>query len=227
MPGSGLDGALCQFPEAANKTAMSHIVLLGDSIFDNAAYVPGQPAVIDQVREQMADGDVATLLAVDGDVTPDVAHQLLDLPDDATHLFVSVGGNDALGHSHILNTSGTSVLSELTQAYEGFRTAYRSMLDEVCRHRKPTTLCTIYDSVPGLDKVAVMALSVFNDTILREAFSRGLPVIDLRFVCSHAEDYSMLSVIEPSSIGGAKIAKTIGHVLRNHDFTLNRTIVYV
>ena len=26
---------------------MSHVVLLGDSIFDNAAYVPGQPPVIE------------------------------------------------------------------------------------------------------------------------------------------------------------------------------------
>jgi len=29
---------------------MTHLVLLGDSIFDNAAYVAGAPAVIDQVR---------------------------------------------------------------------------------------------------------------------------------------------------------------------------------
>ena len=29
---------------------MNHVVLLGDSIFDNASYVPGKPPVIEQLR---------------------------------------------------------------------------------------------------------------------------------------------------------------------------------
>jgi len=206
---------------------MSHIVLLGDSIFDNAVYVPGEPPVIDQVRERIANTDSATLLAVDGDITSDVENQLSRLPDDATHLCISVGGNDALGKTHILNSDGDSVVSELTLAHEEFRSDYRAMLDKACHHNKPTTACTIYDSIPGLSRAAIMALSVFNDTILREAFARGIPVVDLRLVCSDAEDYSELSPIEPSSVGGAKIAIAISNVLQNHDFTSNRTAVYV
>src|SRR5436853_322199 len=81
---------------------MGHVVLLGDSIFDNARYVPDRPAVIEQVRKGLPSGWKATLLAVDGHVTRDVAGQLAGLPADATHLFVSVGGNDALGESAIL-----------------------------------------------------------------------------------------------------------------------------
>ena len=46
----------------------SQLVLLGDSIFDNAAYVPGRPAVIDQVRNRLRQGWRATLLARDGSV---------------------------------------------------------------------------------------------------------------------------------------------------------------
>src|SRR4051812_3797588 len=42
---------------------MGHVVLLGDSIFDNAAYVGGRPAVIDQVRAGLPDGWHATLNA--------------------------------------------------------------------------------------------------------------------------------------------------------------------
>jgi hypothetical protein len=50
-----------------------HLVLLGDSIVDNAAYVPGRrPAVIDQVRSRLPTGWVATLLARDGSVIDDV-----------------------------------------------------------------------------------------------------------------------------------------------------------
>ena len=45
---------------------MSHIVLLGDSIFDNAAYVRGGPDVVTQLRELLPRGWQATLAAVDG-----------------------------------------------------------------------------------------------------------------------------------------------------------------
>lgn len=206
---------------------MSHIVLLGDSIFDNAAYVPGEPAVIEQVRQRIFATDLATLLAVDGDITSDVAQQLSRLPEGATHLFISVGGNDALGKSHILTTGDGSVIRELSQAHEEFGSDYRAMLDRVDRSNLPITLCTIYDSIPGLERAAVMALSVYNDIILREAFARGIPVVDLRLVCSAAEDYSALSPIEPSAVGGGKIADTLAHVLQNHDFTSTHTSVYV
>ena len=76
---------------------MRHVVLLGDSIFDNGTYVPGEDAVIDQLRAELPNDWEATLLARDGDVVADVATQLMELPDSATDLVVSVGGNDALG----------------------------------------------------------------------------------------------------------------------------------
>ena len=83
---------------------MPHVVLLGDSIFDNQAYVrAGEPDVIHQLRERLPDGWRATLLAVDGDVTNSVHSQLERLPADATHLVISVGGNDALGNLSALN----------------------------------------------------------------------------------------------------------------------------
>lgn len=181
--------------------------------------------MIDQVRERIAPGDSATLSAVDGAMILGVTRQLSNLPEDASHLFISVGGNDALQHEHVLRT-GDSIVSELPAARDGFLTEYRAMLDRVSSYDTPTTVCTIYDSVPDLSTAAVMALSVFNDIILREAFARGLPVIDLRLVCSESEDYSALSPIEPSSIGGSKIANTISDVTENHDFTCSRSIVY-
>jgi len=75
---------------------MRHLVLLGDSIFDNGVYVQrGQPAVIDQLKAQIKDhGWKATLLAVDGHVLSHIADQLRNLPKDATHLFISIGRID-------------------------------------------------------------------------------------------------------------------------------------
>src|SRR5688572_18095379 len=110
---------------------MSHIVLLGDSIFDNAAYVDGGPAVITQVRERLPQGGQATLLAVDGSVIGDVLQQLKRLPVDASHIIVSAGGNDALGRSGLLGDPAQSVaevLQRLAVVAEEFERNYRRML---------------------------------------------------------------------------------------------------
>ena len=87
---------------------MKHIILAGDSIFDNGSYVHGDPDVTQQVKNVLDPIDKVTLLAIDGDITTGVANQLERLPGDATHLFISVGGNDAL---HVLNTIQNQVNS--------------------------------------------------------------------------------------------------------------------
>jgi hypothetical protein len=81
------------------RVDMGHVILLGDSIFDNARYVPNQPPVIDQLRQSLPHDWQASLLAVDGHITKDVAKQLQNMPADATYLIVSAGGNDALGQA--------------------------------------------------------------------------------------------------------------------------------
>ena len=209
---------------------MSHLVLLGDSIFDNASYVSGQPPVIDQVRACLPPNADAILLAVDGDATGDVRKQLRRIPQNASHLFVSAGGNDALGYSHVLHDlldSGAWLLPQLAEIRGQFQQTYGEMLRQVSDLGKAIALCTIYDSAPGLEPAAVAALSVFNDVILREAFSAGVPVIDLRLICTEASDYSALSPIEPSAAGGKKIASAIAAVFAEHDFRRKRTVVYV
>jgi len=57
----------------------------------------------------------------------------------------------------------------------------------------------------------VTALKLFNDLIVREAFARGVPLIDLRLICDRDEDYA--NPIEPSSVGGEKIARAVVRAL--------------
>lgn len=57
----------------------------------------------------------------------------------------------------------------------------------------------------------VVLLGVFNDVIARAARRRGLPVIELRDVCTEPTDYA--NPIEPSVAGGEKIAHAIADVL--------------
>ncbi len=208
---------------------MSHVVLLGDSIFDNASYVPGRPSVIQHLVRLLPAGWRATLLAVDGDVTAGVADQLAGLPDDSTHLVVSVGGNDAISQSGFLQEparSAMEVLGRLATIQGEFRDDYREMLRRVRALGRPTAVCTIYDAVPGLPRESATALAAFNDVILREAFAAGLPVLDLRLLCNEDSDYSSLSPIEPSASGGGKIARVIVRAVTEHDFATGRSAIF-
>jgi hypothetical protein len=208
---------------------MGHVILLGDSIFDNASYVPDRPAVIEQLRKRLPPGWQATLLAVDGHTTEEVPGQLARLPINATHLVVSAGGNDALGESGILNEVACTVgeaLGLLGTARARFRASYRAMLAALVATGKPVAVCTVYDAVPGLGDEERTALASFNEVILREAPAAGLPIIDLRLICDQPADYSHVSPIEPSSIGGAKITRVIAEVLAAHDFSQRRRGIY-
>jgi len=208
---------------------MPHLVLLGDSIFDNGVYVPGHPAVIDQVRAELPSDWQATLLAVDGNIAIDVVRHLEKLPADATHLAISTGGNDALIASGILAQPARSVsevLHEMADIQADFRREYREMLAAVLERRLPTLACTIYDAIPGLDRDAVAALTLFNDVILREAIAASIPVLDLRLLCNEATDYSPLSPIEPSHLGGRKIAQALARIMTTHDFDRREAVVY-
>jgi len=192
---------------------MPHVVLLGDSIFDNAAYTRGGPDVISQVREYLPPGWQATLLAVDGSITEDVPKQLSRLTPDATHLVLSAGGNDALSHLGLFDIAVDRVarsLSALAEISLEFEQKYRRTVAACMQPKLPLTICTIYNGCSPdreFQRQASTALMVFNDVILRAGIEFGLTMIDLRFVCSLPEDYA--NPIEPSSIGGAKIARCI------------------
>ena len=192
---------------------MPHLVLLGDSIFDNAAYTRGGPDVVTQLRRLLPSGWAATLLAVDGDRTEDVDQQLANLPPDASHLILSVGGNDALAHGDLLTRPAKSVpevLDLLAEAAGAFERRYRRLIGRLLNRKLPLTVCTIYNGNfpdPLFQRVATTALCVFNDAIVRAGLEHKLEIIDLRLVCTQPADYA--NPIEPSSVGGAKIARAI------------------
>jgi len=192
---------------------MTHVVLLGDSVFDNGAYVAGGPDVLAQLREILPQGWHASLNALDGSGVRDVYAQLDRIPNDATHLVVSAGGNDALGEAAFLEERAGSVaevMAKLADVREQFGTRYRSMLDLVLGRELPTAVCTIYDPrFPDADlrRIATVALTVFNDLITRDAFARHVVLIDLRLICADDEDFA--NPIEPSVQGGEKIARAV------------------
>ena len=151
--------------------------------------------------------------------------QLRWLPPDTTHLIVSAGGNDALGHIDFLGapvSSAAEALLGLADIAAGFERRYQDMMMGILAHGLPTAICAIYyPRFPDdtLQKVAVTALTVFNDCIIRAAFAHALPLLDLRFVCTEEDDYA--DPIEPSARGGKKIAGAIAKLLE-HGFDSDR-----
>jgi len=195
---------------------MPHIVLLGDSIFDNAAYTEGGPDVVTQLRALLPAGWSATLAAVDGAQAADVATQLAQVDAAATHLVLSVGGNDALMASGLLDEpvySSADALRLIAATVREFETRYRDAVAACLSRGLPLAVCTIYHGNfpdPDFRERAIVALTALNDAIVRTACAHGLDVIDLRTVCDLPQDYA--NPIEPSSIGGAKIARAIARV---------------
>tara|TARA_B100001996_G_C18512068_1_gene535783 strand:+ start:89 stop:772 length:684 start_codon:yes stop_codon:yes gene_type:complete len=227
---------------------MKHIVLLGDSIFDNSSYVNlGELDVPNQLRSLVGHNCKVTNLAVDGHLIRHVKNQLNNLPSDVTHLFVSVGGNDGLGHLSIFHTHVNTIGESLQQMYrigDNFKKRYSEMVDLVLSYNLPTTFCSIYYprfDARSLDRVqdymsvlsngreiqemVMAAETIFNDIITYEIFKRKIPLIDLRVLCDDDQDFA--NPIEPSCIGGMKIAKTINTIANVHSFDSNASGVYV
>ena len=130
---------------------MTHIVLLGDSIFDNAAYVNGGSDVIGQLRSILPQGWQATLLAVDGSVTTNVIDQIAEIPASATHLIVSAGGNDGLSRADVLQRKARSVgdaVDQLAAIRAEFRENYRRMLTALVVSSEPWSMTLSTSSSP-------------------------------------------------------------------------------
>jgi hypothetical protein len=192
---------------------MVHIALLGDSVIDNKAYASGGPDVTELLRTLAPRQWRISRLAVDGAVIADVYEQLAQLHRETTHVVVSIGGNDALRETSLLDASTRSVadsLMRLSPVQDRFRRDYCRLMEAVGKHKLPTAVCTIYDPRYPDDirrRVSSLALSIINDVITREAFGRDLTVIDLRVMFDDDRDFA--NPIEPSVQGGMKLARGI------------------
>tara|TARA_B100000131_G_scaffold316256_2_gene356035 strand:+ start:279 stop:962 length:684 start_codon:yes stop_codon:yes gene_type:complete len=227
---------------------MKHIVLLGDSIFDNLSYVNfGELDVPNQLRSLVGHRCRVTNLAVDGHKIGDIKNQLSNIPPETTNLFVSIGGNDGLGHLSIFNSHINTVGEALQQMYRigsNFKKKYSEMVDLILSYNIPTAFCSIYyprfdassltrvqhymkpfQNSREIQEMTMAAETIFNDIITYEIFKRKIPLIDLRVLCDDNKDFA--NPIEPSCIGGMKIAKTISFIADIYDTGRKHREVYV
>ena len=212
------------------------IILLGDSVFDNIAYLNSNEKSVTQHLQTKLDTSLwdITVEAVDGSTTKTIKPQFTEAnlhllePTNST-IVVSIGGNDALNYVDKLDSLNLETLHTIKSQ---FYCDYRTAIDEIAEAGQQLYLCTIYnpkfpDSV--MQKKIEAGLSIFNDVILTTAndlwddYNSGFgdvmiltknakyPLIDLRNICR--EDKSFANEIEPSGYGGDKITDAIIHNL--------------
>jgi lysophospholipase L1-like esterase len=198
--------------------AGKRIILLGDSIIDNGVYVkPGEPCVAGQLQA-LRPLDLVKRRALDGAVCADVLKAQFGDFEPNDYIVLSCGGNDALQHIEMLDTTfqtvSRNVLIGLWRLRENFRSDYRALLDALAATGRPVLAMTVYNpcfegyGMAAEDqRAAESALSIFNDVIQQEARSRSFDVLEIRAIFTDAADYA--NPIEPSATGGAKLAVAI------------------
>lgn len=194
------------------------IVLLGDSILDNAPYVPpGQPDVAAQFEHalQSRPGWSVHRLATDGAVMSHVGRVQLDkMPPGATVILLSIGGNNGLA---ALGKLRGAPIETIATFYNTFRAEYEGLLDYIqgtCNI--PLVLCTIYQPQMAqhgyiVDTICSLGVRYINTVILRVARARKIPVLDMWTIFSQRADYA--NAIEPGVPGGHKIVRNMLRLL--------------
>jgi hypothetical protein len=196
---------------------MLRVALMGDSIFDNKAYVGDEPDVVGHLRQLTPEWKF-DLHAVDGNVAGDVVKQLEAIHEDVSHLVVSAGGNDAINNADILQmrvSSSAEVLASLSDRAQDFEAEYSKLLNAATKIGRPISISTIYYpnfAQESVQKVTKAALASFNDVIVSLGAKFEVPILDLRLICTAPSDYA--NEIEPSGTGGEKIAAAIVRMLK-------------
>lgn len=206
-----------------------HLVLLGDSVFDNALYTGDGPDVTSHLRMELPSSWSVTKLAKDGSTTTDISSQLMRLPPSISNIVVSVGGNDVLAEIDALSQPVSSIghaLIELDFRAAIFEDKYRDVMRAIKVLYPKFAICTIYngDLPIAIRASALAALKLFNDAIIRVAIELDLDVIDLRFVCAEPTDY--VGHIEPSESGGRRIALAIVNSLELTGSPIAKTSIH-
>jgi len=195
-----------------------HIVLMGDSILDNAHYLDEQDSVEEILKDTIPNAHI-TLLAVDGALTSDIHRQLESIPEKPTSVFLSCGSGEFCDETNDLNeidfTSMESVQEFMADkekfavqrhktkiARSKFRASYASLIDKIAEKCNNIAVFGIYKNVAANKDTPIRSFGLVNEVIMEESARRNIPVINLGALLHKPEDFSTASPIRPSACGG-------------------------
>lgn len=217
-PNSQLNG------EGNSPDIIRHLVLLGDAL-QNIDLGSGkiESALVPRPRNPWK------LTVVHSLQTLQRGH-VRQIPDDATHVVISVEGAWAIEASGLLQAGTHTIraaLKTLSAAADEFEDILAGMIAAAKETGLPTVVCTLVPArhvKPGEHRVSTTALAIFNDRVVRCAFGARLPIVDLRMVCDEDADYASATLL--SRAGVRKAANVIRAALYEVSRSVQRTRVY-
>jgi len=178
------------------------IVLIGDSILNNAAYVPPNQSVVHLLKEKTPR---VYSFAKEGATIQDCYNQLDQVPIDVnnskTYVFISVGGNN------ILNSQGqmdSASIKKLFVSYMDFVNALRAKLSSV-----NINIFNLYMPTDPRFQSYKPSIDEWNKLIQENSFKVGAMynVMDIASLLTSPDDF--VYNIEPSTVASEKIANMI------------------
>jgi len=153
-----------------------------------------------------------------------------EIPEDATHVVISIEGAWAIETSGLLQ-GGTHTISEaletLATAADAFEVVLGGMIAAAQETGLPTLVCTLVPArytKPAQHRIASTALAIFNDRIMRRAVAARLSIVELRLVCNEDADYASATLL--SRAGVRKAANVIRAALYDVSRSGGQTRVY-
>jgi hypothetical protein len=180
-------------------TNADSIVLVGDSILNNTNYVSPGFTVYDLIKSKHEN---VKMYAADNSAIKDVIKQVENIPNNFnnknTYIFVSAGGNDILNLSIHQDDESTKVLFDMYL-----------LLIKVIKEKFPNAnivALNIYYPLNPYYKIFYKTVEMWNN-LLKKNRTKGYYLIDINKMLTSEDDFT--HDIEPSDVGGEKIANAI------------------
>ena len=183
-------------------TNNNYLVLMGDSVLNNANYVSSGKSVFDILKTKTTN---ILNVAKDGAVINDLYNQLeqipIDLNKEETYIFISAGGNNILDNHGKLDNSE---IKQLFNSYMNFFKALRAKLGSA-----KINIMNLYLPANPRYKTYKQSIDKWNQLINQNSSKIGemYNVINLDTLLKTPEDF--VYDIEPSEIASEKIANVI------------------
>jgi hypothetical protein len=189
------------------ETMSRNIILMGDSVLQNKLYVKEGETVEDKLKKMNPNLNIYNF-ARDNATIVDVYEQLNAVPiglnDGSSVIFLSVGGNDFLT-SYEYDNGDTIKTRDLEVMMNAYKKLIRSI--EAKMNKTPIILFDIYYPTNLKYKRFKPLLEKWNK-MLKDYVEKGkYRMLNVSELLVKPEDYTLS--IEPSEIGGEKIAEKI------------------
>jgi lysophospholipase L1-like esterase len=178
------------------------VILMGDSVLNNANYVPAGKSVYDSLKSKLSK---VINIAKDGATISDLYGQLdkipVDLNNTNTYIFISAGGNDILNKRTELSSTE---LRRLFDSYIEFLKALRTKLGSV-----KINILNLYLPANPRYQTYKTSIEQWNQLIQSSSNKVGemYNVVDLHALLTSPDDF--VYDIEPSESASDKIAYLI------------------